>query len=254
MENINLKHPVLKTVLAMLVVAAIAGTAVVAMLRDRLVNPYRYQVSFTAEGKIFAKPDIAQITLGVTTDRRATAVKAVQDNTELMNKVITKLKELGVADKDIKTTSYNLNPSYDYVQSTGRSEIMGYEVYQNVDVKIRELDKIGDIIEGATSVGANQVGNISFTIDDLSEIKKLARQEAITKAQEKAEEMAQFTGLKLGKLINVYESDSYQPPVLYSNFAKDVAYGMGGSESASPDVQVGQNEVGLSVTLTFEVK
>ena len=249
------KHHAVKFLLLLVIVLGMIALGIISVLRERIVNPSRYQVSFTAEGSVFAKPDIAQVTLGITTDRKPTAVAAVTENTEQMNKVILAIKAEGVEDKDIKTTSYNLNPSYDYNQETGRSEIKGYEVNQQLTVKIRNLENIGAIIEATTQVGANQVGNIAFTIDDMSEIKKAARAEAVQKAREKAEEMSQATGLKLGKLVNVYESDSPYPPV-YKNFALDSAtmYGLGGGAEAAPAIQTGENEVALEVTLVYEVK
>ena len=246
------KHHVVKFTLLLMIVIGFIAMGIISILRDRIVNQRMYQIQFSAEGSVFAKPDIAQVTLGIKTERRNTAVEAVKENTEQMNKVIEAIKGEGVEEKDIKTTSYNLNPSYDYDKETGRSNIKGYEVNQQVTVKIRDLDSIGLIIEATTKVGANQVGNISFTIDDMSEIKKLAREEAVKKAKEKAEEMAELTGIKLGKLVNVYENENAYPPV-YRNYAlsMDEAVGMGGG---APEIQVGENEVVLQVTLVYEVK
>jgi len=246
------KHHVVKFTLLLMIVIGFIAMGIISILRDRIVNQRMYQIQFSAEGSVFAKPDIAQVTLGIKTERRNTAVEAVKENTEQMNKVIEAIKGEGVEEKDIKTTSYNLNPSYDYDKETGRSNIKGYEVNQQVTVKIRDLDSIGLIIEATTKVGANQVGNISFTIDDMSEIKKLAREEAVKKAKEKAEEMAELTGIKLGKLVNVYENENAYPPV-YRNYALsiDEAVGMGGG---APEIQVGENEVVLQVTLVYEVK
>lgn len=247
------KHHQLKFTLVLIVVVGLIAMGIISLIRERIVNPMHYQVSFTAEGSVFAKPDIAQVTLGVKTDRKATAVDAVKENTEKMNEIITKIKDEGVEEKDIKTTSYNLNPSYDYIPARGRSEIKGYEVYQEVTIKIRDLDKIGSIIEVATTAGSNQVGNISFTIDDMSEIKKQAREEAVAKAEQKAEEMAELTGIKLGRLVNVYENETPYPPV-YRNYALDMeGIGFGGGGPA-PEIQVGQNEINLNITLVYEVK
>lgn len=239
--------------LLIIAVGAIALGAL-SIIRERIVNPPQYQVTFTGHGRVFAKPDIAQVTLGVRTDRRPTAVKAVTENTEKMNQVIAKVKELGIEDKDIKTTSYNLSPeyNYDYVSSRGSSTLAGYSVYQEVTLKIRNLDDIGKVIEATTSVGANQVGNIAFTIDDTDELKKQARTEAIAKAKARAEEVAAATGIRLGKLVNVYENE-YQPPIYDYGYAKTEALGMGGA-SAAPAIQTGENEVTLDVTLVYEVK
>jgi len=245
------RHP-LKITLLLVIVLGLIAMGIISLVRERIVNPNRYQVSFTAEGRAFAKPDIGQVILGVRTDRLATAVAAVQDNTEKMNRVIAKLTELGIEAKDIKTTAYNLNPSYDYEPNTGRSLIKGYEVYQEATVKIRDLSKIGSTIEAVTSAGANQVGNVSFTIDDTSEVKKEARAEAVAKAQAKAGEMEELTDIKLGKLVNVYESEDSYPPV-YQDYAYKSAVGMGGGGEVL-EIQAGENEISLQITLVYEVK
>jgi len=241
-----------KHLVVLLVVLGAIALGVLSILRDRIVNPNQFQVAFTGEAKVFAKPDIAQIQVAVRTDKVKDAVTAVKNNTEKMNQVIGKLKELEIAEKDIKTTSYNLNPFYEY-GSTGQRTLAGYEVYQEVTVKIRDLNKVGQVIEGTTAVGANQVGSIAFTIDDLSEIKKQARNEAVAKAQAQAQEVAKLTGIKLGKLVNVYESGG-QPPV-YQDYAysRSMNLGLGGG-GAAPEIQTGENEVRLEVTLMYEVK
>jgi len=240
----------------LLLIIALGAIAlgVLSIIRERIVNPPQYQVTFTGHGRVFAKPDIAQATLGVRTDRRPTAVLAVTENTEKMNQVIAKVKELGIEDKDIKTTSYNLSPEYDYNQGQGRSILAGYSVYQEVTLKIRNLDDIGKVIEATTTAGANQVGNIAFTIDDTDELKKQARAEAIAKAKVRAEEVTQATGIRLGKLVNVYENDGSVPLPYYDySYAKMEGLGMGGA-SPAPAIQTGENEVTLDVTLVYEVK
>lgn len=189
----------MKFVTIMVIVVCLVGLGVISLLRERIVNPTQYTVSFSADGKTFAKPDIGQITVAVKTDRMNQAVSAVKANTEKMNKVIAKLKDLGIAEKDIKTTNYRLNPVYDYTQSTGKSVLGGYEVYQEVAIKIRNLDKIGEVIEATTTVGANQVGNVAFTIDDPEEVRKVARAEAVAKAQK---EQRRWLSLLASNLAN----------------------------------------------------
>jgi len=242
-----------KYVMFIVIILGLVALGIISLLRERIVNPNEYQVSFTAEGRAFVKPDIAQLAVAVKTDRVMDAVKAVQQNTDKMNQVLSKIKELGIDEKDIKTTAYRLNPIYDYRQETGQSTLGGYEVYQEVLVKIRDLGKVAEIIKTATDAGANQVGSISFTIDDTEEVKKPARAEAVAKAKERANEMVRLTGIKLGQLVNVYEN-LYPGPVTpeYSYAKMDIGgYGGGG---AALEIQVGENEVRVEVTLVYEVK
>lgn len=242
-----------RQIIILAIVLGSIGLGVLSLLRDRIVNQNHYQVSFTADAKVFAKPDIAQISLAVKTDRTKDSVAAVKNNTDKMNAVIAKIKELGVEEKDIKTTAYNLRPEYDYPANTGRSVLAGYSVYQEVTAKVRNLNNIGKIIESATAAGANQVGNVSFTIDDLTELKAQARAEAISKAKEQAKNTASLAGIKLGKIVNIWENTN---PIPYDSGIyqeKAMSYGIGGGESA-PEIQTGENQVSVEVTLSFEVK
>ena len=243
-------------VITLVIILGAIALGIVSLVRDRIVNPMRYQVSFTASAKVFAKPDIAQISLAVKTDRQKDAATAVKSNTDKMNVVVAKVKELGIDEKDIQTSAYNLTPEYDYSSNIGRGVLVGYSVYQEVTVKIRDLDKVGKVIETATGAGSNQVGGISFTIDDLTNLKNEARAEAVVKAKEQAKTMAKLTGIKLGKIVNVWENSSNPIPYMDSAYSnKTMSLGMGGGEVVSaPEIQVGENEISVEVTLSYEVK
>ncbi len=235
-------------------VLALAGIAVVAILSANK-SDIQERFSVSGSGTVYAKADIANMSVGLKTEVKKTAAEATKENSEKMNEVLNVLKDLGIETKDIKTTSYNLNPVYRWTETEGQ-KLTGYEVYQGVTLKIRDLSKIGDIIAKTTEKGANQVGGINFTIDDEYDLKNEARELAIEKAKEKAEIIASQTGMKLGKVVSVYES-SYSPvvPYDYSNVRKEMAYadGLGGSIDA-PGIEAGQNEVRVEVTLVYKVK
>jgi hypothetical protein len=234
---------------AIVCITAVVIVGFLALAKDPNIQN---QFSVSGTGKVFAKPDIANLTVGVKTEIKATAAEAVKENTKKMNEIIKALKDLDIEEKDIKTVNYSLNPSYDW--STSRQRLLGYEVSQNVTIKIRDLDKIGEAIAKTTEKGANQIGNIDFTIDDENELKAEARNLAIEKAKAKAEEIADKTGMHLGKIINVYENQYYAPQTNY--MAKDVAYGLGGASESmpAPAIQVGQNEVTVEVNVVYEIK
>ena len=170
-----------KLLIVLAVTAIVIVSVVMALRRQEIVN----QFSATASGRVFAKPDIANIMIGLKTEAKKTAAEAVKENTNKMNEVIGELKKIGVEEKDIKTTNYSLNPFYDW--KDGVQALKGYEVYQNVTVKVRDLNKIGEVIAKTTEKGANQVGGINFTIDDPEELPNEAREEAIAKAKARAE-------------------------------------------------------------------
>ena len=234
--------------LGILVIAAISLTAVI--MAKKSDNQDRFLVSGSAV--VYAKADIANISVGLKTEVKKTAAEATEENSKKMNEILSVLKSLDIESKDIKTTSYSLNPVYNWTQNEGQ-KLIGYEVRQDVTLKVRDLDKIGDIISKTTEKGANQVGNISFTIDDEYELKNEAREMAINKAKEKAELIAKQTGMKLGKIKSVEEN--YYAPMDYSyrNEMKQMDM-VAGSGIEAPSIEAGQNEVRVDVSLVYEVK
>lgn len=206
--------------------------------------------SVSAEGKVSAKPDVAILNFGVMTER-PTVAQATKENTDKMNAVIAAIKDNTVEDKDITTTLYQLNPAYEYPPNL-RPFIRGYSLNQQVQVKVRDFDTVGEVIAAATGAGANEVGALQFTIDDPESLKAEARRKAISKAQDKARAIAQESGLKLGSLLNVSES-GYLPPVpMYDR----MAYGVEAlsAKVASPEIQAGEQEIVVEVTLTYDVE
>lgn len=244
-----------KYILSLVLIVGVIALGVLSILRDKIVSPDTNQMSVTAEGEVFAKPDIATISFGVQTERFDEAVGATKAGTEKMNAVMAKLAELEVEDKDVKTTQYNLNPVYSYGREDGIRDLIGYELYQEATVKIRDLEKIGNIVEAVSSVGANQVGNVSFTIDDQDELKAEARVVAIAKAKEKAEAITETAGISLGKIVNIYESSDYAPMYKneYAYADSGMAVGMGGG-APIPDIASGEMEVTVNVTLVYKIK
>ncbi|MGB9743450.1 MAG: SIMPL domain-containing protein [Minisyncoccales bacterium] len=210
---------------------------------------YYREISVAAEGKVFAQPDIAVLELGVKTEGSAVE-KVVKENTEKMNAILGEIKNLGVEEKDIQTTKYNLSPDYDWTEK-GERIFKGYVLEQQINVKIRDFEKIGQIIEKATARGANLVGGLNFSIDNPEELRAKAREEAIKKAKEKANEIAKQSGIKLKKLVNIYEGQYYWPTRTESLSKESaVAPGFG----LAPEIQTGQLEITVQVTLVYRIK
>lgn len=208
---------------------------------------YKNTISVEGTGKVLSKPDIGKVNLSVVSAAKTVAV-AQKDNTEKMNKITSAMKDLGIKEEDLKTANYSVSPSYQY--SNGRSEIIGYEITQTLEVKIRDLEKVGDILGKAAAAGANQVGSLSFTFDDPEKLNAEARQKAITNAKEKAQDLAKSLGVSLGKVVSFGESSSSDRSVpMYAN----EMLGKGGASAAIPDVQTGQNEVNISVSISYEI-
>jgi len=226
------------------------------------------QITVSGEGKVYVKPDVAIISLGVTS-QAPTVAEVTKANTDKMNSVIATVKELKVNEKDILSTNYSLTPVYETYTTPvvvpmmyplnvsgetvkSATNIVGYKLEQNIQVKIRDFTTVGDIIVKTTTNGANLVGDLQFTIDNPEQFREQARAEAIKKAKVNAKNLSKESGVDLGKLINVYENyNSY--PMMYNSVAK----GMGESAPDAvsvPTIQPGQQEISLTVNLTYQVK
>ena len=170
--------------------------------------------SVTGVGKSTGIPDTAQITIGVT--KTAITVLSSQNQTNTAtNKIIEDLKRLGIEEKNIKTTNYNVNPNYDF--NGGKQTITGYTVTQSLEVNITPIDIANKAVEAATLDGANLVGGITFTFNEKTkkDLEEKARIEAVKMAKEKAESLSNATGIKLGRIVDVQESNGFEPrPVM----------------------------------------
>jgi len=204
-------------------------------------------ITVTGEGKQFVRADVATVQITIANDAGPTDLAAVQDkNSKIANAVIALVKTQGVKDEDIKTSNYSIFPRYNYSQNG--QQFLGYTVRQDIQLKIRDLTKVGTILNIAVQRGANEVSNLQFTVDDPQKPLEDARDEAINKAKANAEQLAMRLGVRLVRLVSYSEGGQGQPPVLYAA----EAYGKGGGGSV-PDVQVGQNEIRSTVTLTYEI-
>lgn len=206
-------------------------------------------ITIDAVGKVTAKPDIAQLSVGM--DSIApTVAEAQKKNTEVMNNLTAKVKALGVEDKDIQTTNYNIYPQYDYTD--GGSKLKGYQVSQSITIKIRNLANAEKVLALAGEVGANNVGGLQFTIDDNDVYKAEARQQAMEKIALKAKEISKSLGVRFVNIVsyNEYENSGANYPVY------DLMKGVGGGVEAAPApaIQVGSTDVNLNVNVTFGIR
>lgn len=214
-------------------------------------QPYARTVSVTAEGKITAKPDIAIVTLSVVSQGKTVKI-VTNDGNAKMTAVIDAVKKLGVDSKDVTTSSYNLYPEYTYPENKSPI-ITGYRLEQGITVKVRDLAKVDDVLDEAIKTGANQVGQLTFSIDDTSVIKKDARTEAFKKAREKAEEMASAAGVRLGRVVTFSEDYNQYYPRAIANYAMDAKMeSSAGGVSAS--VEPGSQDLIVNVSITYEIE
>lgn len=198
----------------------------------------------TGEGKATAVPDVAQVTLGITSTA-GTVGEAQNKANSVINKISTDLKKLGVGDKDIQTTSYNLRREYD-------KSIGGYVVDINLLVKLRQFDKLDQAIDVATKDGANQIGGLMFTLDDATreKVENEARSQAIAAAKRKADQIAKESGITLGRIINVSENNNFGGIRPLPMMAKAID----SAESVPTQIEPGQSEISMSVTLSYDTR
>jgi len=226
---------------------------------SKTVAPQR-TFTVNGEGKVVVIPDVAEFSFGVLTEGGKDIATLQKENSTKINKIISFLKESGVVEKDIKTQYYNISPRYQYFScpafQNGKtiicppSEIVGYSINQSVLVKIRDLNKAGEIVAGVVSRGANNVLGPNFTVDDFTQYQNQAREEAVNKAKTKAEAIAKAAGFSLGRLISIQEGVNLPPLMRSYNFEQ---FGKGGGD-ASPFIEAGSQEITVSVTLSYEIK
>lgn len=200
------------------------------------------------EGKVSIKPDIAYINIGVET-LDADAKKAQDTNRDTMNKVLTKLKSMGIEEKDIKTINYRVDQDIDY--SNGKRKLLGYRVYNIARVTVRDMEKVGEILNAAYNEGANNIDGISFDVADRSEVYRQALEKAIDDAKSKAEVMAKQAGVKIGKPVGIYEG--YQQDIIYRSYGgMKQAMDMDMEYSSAVPMETGELDIKANVTVEYK--
>jgi hypothetical protein len=228
-------------ILSMVAVLAIVLTGTVAFNGTTAATEFSNQeraISVTGEGTVTAVPDIAIIDLGV--EAEAKKVSEAQGMAAIaMNKIMRSLEKNGIAQKDIQTKHYYIYP----VREGG--EIIGYKVGNIAAVKIRDIDKVGIIIDDAVEAGGDltRIGGISFGVDTLTSYHKEARRKAVNDAREKAEELAALNGVELGKPIHISEGGVSVP--VY----RGMEYAM-----ATTPISPGELEISIGVSITYAIK
>ncbi|MBX4215827.1 SIMPL domain-containing protein [Candidatus Parcubacteria bacterium] len=212
-------------------------------------------ISISGEGEVFAVPDIATISMSVREEGKTVAL-AQKTVTTKIDAALAYLKGAGIEEKDIKTASYNATPlyTYDYRQIPSRQRIFtGYEVSQTILVKVRDTEKVGEILDGLGKAGITDISGPNFEIDDEMALQAEARKKAIDDAKAKAESLAKDLGVRLIRVVSFSEGGNY--PVFYKAYDMQQT-GRGGAENASsvPQVPTGENRIVSNVSITYEIR
>ncbi len=204
-------------------------------------------------GTIYASPDEAEILLSVVTENEDSEIALAENNTK-MNNVINYLKSEGVENENIKTGDISIIPLEDWREDpqTKRTvrEIYAYRARNTVEIKLKELDRAGEIINGAVKSGANEVSRFNLVVSNEDEYKKKAREEAIKEAREKGEEIASALGVKIKRVISFSEDHGHY---FMSRMEMDTMEGVKEISEEVP-LEPGENKIEINVTVEYEIR
>lgn len=220
--------------------AAVAqGTAAQAITGTRL--------DLVATGEVSRVPDIARINAGVVT-QAPKATDAIQQNARQMNRVIAALKRAGIAERDIQTSSINLNPEYRYAENQP-PVLTGYRASNEVTVRFRDIAETGAILDALVAEGANQINGPMLTIDKPEAALDEARQQALSKARARAELYARALGKQVKRILSISESGAMSPPYPIPMMARAVA-----QDAAETKIAPGEQTLSISLSVAFELE
>lgn len=232
----------------LLVAATIAGPALSprSSLAAGATSDNEHTITVTGSGTVVVSPDIADVRLGVVVTKPT--VKAARETAaEAMTRVIAALKKLGIADKDIQTTTVSLQPVYDYSTQTNPPKITGYNLANGVAVTIHNLDETGDVIDDSLAAGATSLDGVTFRVDDPAKAQQQARTDAMNEAKASADTLAKSAGVSITGVASISEASTPVPyPVYYG-----VAAGAPAADSVKTPVQPGTSDVTITVTVAY---
>ncbi|WP_103334582.1 SIMPL domain-containing protein [Pseudotabrizicola formosa] len=202
------------------------------------------QITVTGEGVVDGIPDIATLSLGVTTTGE-TAAAAMAGNTEALTAVMARLKAAGIADRDMQTTNLSVNPNWTGYDNGARQRIDGYTASNQLTVRIRDLDGLGQVLDAAIQDGANTLNGLSFGLSEPRPALDAARKAAVEDARARATLLVEAAGASLGPIVSITEGGGYMPPQPMFRQSAD-------SAGAVP-VAAGEVATTASVTIVFEI-
>jgi len=227
-----------------------AALAVACTTEKVLVQPpsQAQGISVSGTGDASGSPDLAILDLGVSAEASSVG-EARSTAASAMDAVLGKLKDDGVAEKDIQTTQFRIEPQYEYPD--GKQVLRGFRVTNIVEAKVRDLDRVGEVVDDAAGAGGDivQVQSLSFTIEQPDTLRAQARQKAVADARSRAEDLAHQADVNLGKPLSITESTAVPPtPVLMKALPSEAA-----GQPATP-IEPGELQVSVTVDVIFAIE
>lgn len=227
--------------------AALPSVAVAQSAQPQMPPILGTRLDIVATGETTRVPDVAIITAGVVT-RAATAGGAIQENSARMDRVLAALKRAGVADRDVQTSSINLNPEYRY-QDNKAPELVGYSASNQVSIRFRDIRNSGKILDALVAEGANQINGPNLTIDKPEAALDEARVNAIANGRARAELYARAMGKRVTRLVSVSESGGSYPVPPPMPMVERMA-----AQAADTKIVAGEQKLQISVSMVFELQ
>jgi uncharacterized protein YggE len=224
-------------------------------------TPATNVITVTGTGKAAAVPDTAEVTF--TVQESAPAVADAQTKaTNRTNDALAAMKKDGIADKDVTTLSYNITPQYDTTvspcppgvyctQSVNRNKIVGYEVTETIQVKVRDTGDVGQVLQDLGSLGVQNVSGPDFVLDDPHAVTNEARANAIADAKAQAELLAKQLGVHLGTVVS-YSENGATPYPMYKTMSVSAGYAED-QAAPLPSLPNGEQETSVNVSVTYEI-
>ncbi|GAB6195738.1 SIMPL domain-containing protein [Lysobacter xanthus] len=232
-------------VLAIALASGVSMTAAAQPVSNAAVATDGTLLAVAAQAESRRAPDIATVSAGVVT-QAADANTALRENAERMAKVVAAIRAAGVADRDVQTAGINLNPQYRYAENQPPA-ITGYQASNTVNVTVRDIGRLGRILDALVATGANQINGPTFDIDRKEPVYDEARRAALEKAQARAQMYAKALGLRVRRIVSIDETGGSIPrpgPVFaMAKMARD---------EATP-VSPGENVLSVNLDVVFEL-
>jgi uncharacterized protein YggE len=208
-------------------------------------QPLAPSITVVGSGKASARPDMAQVQVGVVTQAPSSA-KALRDNNDAMAKLFQALEARGIAKKDVRTANFVVVPQYKRgPHGEQLPEVAGYQVSNAVRVKVRQLDLLGRVLDDVVGQGANQVHGVRFAVAEPAPLLDEARRKALADARHKAELYAREAGVEMGPVLLIQEETPHRPGPLVLGAAR--------AEAAAVPVAEGEQDFHASITVTYAI-
>ena len=227
--------------------ALLAMLASVATLQAQTQEPKsapEARVIVVGEGSITVPPDYAQIRSGVTTTAK-TVNEASDVNSKSMAAITAALLNAGIAQKDIQTSRFSIDPVYTPQPQPAEPKLSGYRVTKQITVTVRQIAGVGDTLDRLVKAGATDIGNVVFLVSDPSKKRDQAREAAVADARRKAELYARASGFNLGRVAWITESSDFEPPVPIMRASA--------AKAAPVPIETGENTLHARITIGFDI-